>query len=43
MFEMDLSDVDLKILGVLLGDARLSSRQIGRLVGVSVGTVISRG
>ena len=37
-----LSDTDLKILQVLLEDARFSSRQIAKKVGVSVGTVLSR-
>lgn len=39
---MELSDVDLKILKALLEDARFSSRQIAKNVGVSVGTVLSR-
>jgi len=39
---MDLNDVDLKILKALLEDARFSSRQIAKTVGVSVGTVLSR-
>ena len=39
---MELSDVDLKILKSLLEDARFSSRQIAKTVGVSVGTVLSR-
>lgn len=39
---MVLSDTDLKILQVLLEDARFSSRQIAKKVGVSVGTVLSR-
>jgi DNA-binding Lrp family transcriptional regulator len=37
-----LSETDIKILRVLLEDARLSSRQIADRVGVSVGTVLSR-
>jgi DNA-binding Lrp family transcriptional regulator len=37
-----LSDTDLRILQVLLEDARFSSRQIAKKVGVSVGTVLSR-
>ncbi len=37
-----LDEIDLKILRVLLEDARLSSRQIADRVGVSVGTVLSR-
>ncbi len=39
---MVLSDTDVKILQVLLEDARFSSRQIAKKVGVSVGTVLSR-
>lgn len=39
---MTLNETDLKILQVLLGDARFSSRQIAKKVGVSVGTVLSR-
>jgi DNA-binding Lrp family transcriptional regulator len=37
-----LSETDVKILQVLLEDARFSSRQIAKKVGVSVGTVLSR-
>jgi DNA-binding Lrp family transcriptional regulator len=40
--EMSLNETDLKILQVLLEDARFSSRQIAKRVGVSVGTVLSR-
>jgi DNA-binding Lrp family transcriptional regulator len=40
--EMSLNETDLKILQVLLEDARFSSRQIAKKVGVSVGTVLSR-
>jgi DNA-binding Lrp family transcriptional regulator len=40
--EMDLNETDLKILKGLLTDARFSSRQIAKNVGVSVGTVLSR-
>jgi DNA-binding Lrp family transcriptional regulator len=39
---MVLNETDFKILGVLLEDARFSSRQIAKKVGVSVGTVLSR-
>ena len=39
---MELNEVDTKILKALLEDARFSSRQIAKNVGVSVGTVLSR-
>lgn len=39
---MDLNETDVKILKGLLRDARFSSRQIAKNVGVSVGTVLSR-
>jgi len=39
---MPLNETDLKILQVLLEDARFSSRQVAKKVGVSVGTVLSR-
>lgn len=39
---MDLNETDVKILKGLLEDARFSSRQIAKNVGVSVGTVLSR-
>lgn len=39
---MELNETDLKILKGLLTDARFSSRQIAKNVGVSVGTVLSR-
>jgi DNA-binding Lrp family transcriptional regulator len=39
---LDLNETDGKILRNLLEDARLSSRQIAKNVGVSVGTVLSR-
>lgn len=39
---MELNETDLKILRGLLTDARFSSRQIAKNVGVSVGTVLSR-
>jgi DNA-binding Lrp family transcriptional regulator len=39
---MVLNETDNKILQALLEDARFSSRQIAKKVGVSVGTVLSR-
>ena len=39
---MELNEIDIKILKALLEDARFSSRQIAKNVGVSVGTVLSR-
>lgn len=39
---MELNEIDTKILKGLLEDARFSSRQIAKNVGVSVGTVLSR-
>ena len=39
---MELNETDQKILKNLLEDARFSSRQIAKNVGVSVGTVLSR-
>jgi DNA-binding Lrp family transcriptional regulator len=39
---MVLNETDMKILQALLEDARFSSRQIAKKVGVSVGTVLSR-
>jgi DNA-binding Lrp family transcriptional regulator len=39
---MELNETDKKILKNLLDDARFSSRQIAKNVGVSVGTVLSR-
>jgi DNA-binding Lrp family transcriptional regulator len=39
---MELNETDVKILQGLLEDARFSSRQIAKKVGVSVGTVLSR-
>jgi len=39
---MPLNETDLKILQILLEDARFSSRQVAKKVGVSVGTVLSR-
>jgi len=39
---MRLDKTDVKILKTLLSDARLSSRQIAKQCGVSIGTVLSR-
>src|SRR4030066_1583607 len=39
---MVLNETDMKILQALLEDARFSSRQVAKKVGVSVGTVLSR-
>jgi DNA-binding Lrp family transcriptional regulator len=39
---MELNETDNRILKALLEDARFSSRQIAKNVGVSVGTVLSR-
>jgi DNA-binding Lrp family transcriptional regulator len=39
---MELNETDIRILKCLLDDARFSSRQIAKNVGVSVGTVLSR-
>ena len=39
---MNLNETDVRILKGLLEDARYSSRQIAKNVGVSVGTVLSR-
>lgn len=39
---MELNETDIKILQVLLEDARFSSRQVAKKVGVSVGTVLAR-
>jgi DNA-binding Lrp family transcriptional regulator len=39
---MDLDETDVKILEILMLDARLSSRQIAKRCGVSIGTVLSR-
>ncbi len=39
---MELNETDIKILQGLLEDARFSSRQIAKKVGVSVGTVLAR-
>jgi len=39
---MDLDETDVKILKALVADARLSSRQIAKQCGVSIGTTLSR-
>ena len=39
---LELNEIDIKILQGLLEDARFSSRQIAKKVGVSVGTVLAR-
>jgi DNA-binding Lrp family transcriptional regulator len=39
---MNQDDTDVKILKTLVSDARLSSRQISKKSGVSIGTVLSR-
>jgi len=39
---MNLDETDVKILKTLVYDARLSSRQISRKTGVSIGTVLRR-
>jgi DNA-binding Lrp family transcriptional regulator len=39
---MDMDKTDVKILEALIRDARLSSRQIAKRCGVSIGTVLSR-
>jgi len=39
---MRLDETDLKILKVLLVDSRLSSRQVAKKCGISIGTVLSR-
>ena len=39
---MDLDELDVKLLKVLTLDSRLSSRQIAKRCGVSVGTALSR-
>jgi len=39
---MDLDETDVKILETLIQDARLSSRQIAKRCGISIGTVLSR-
>jgi DNA-binding Lrp family transcriptional regulator len=42
VYYLKLNEIDNKILKALLEDARFSSRQIAKNVGVSVGTVLSR-
>ena len=39
---MQLDEIDVKILGALIADSRLSSRQIAKQCGLSIGTVLSR-
>jgi len=39
---MNLDETDVKILKTLVSDARLSSRQISKKSGVSIGTVLTR-
>jgi len=39
---MHLDETDVKILKTLTSDARLSSRQIAKQCGISIGTVLSR-
>jgi len=39
---MNLDETDVKILKALVSDARLSSRQISKKSGVSIGTVLTR-
>jgi DNA-binding Lrp family transcriptional regulator len=39
---MNLDDTDVKVLRTLVSDARLSSRQISKASGVSIGTVLAR-
>jgi len=39
---MNLDETDVKILKTLVSDARLSSRQIAKGAGVSIGTVLTR-
>jgi len=39
---MNLDETDFKILKTLISDARLSSRQISKKSGVSIGTVLAR-
>jgi DNA-binding Lrp family transcriptional regulator len=39
---MGLDETDVKILKALIADARLSSRQIAKRCGISIGTALSR-
>jgi len=39
---MQLDETDIKILKALVADARLSSRQIAKQCGISIGTALSR-
>ena len=39
---MNLDETDVKVLKVLTEDARLSSRQIAKQCGISIGTALSR-
>ena len=39
---MSLDETDVKILKILISDARLSSRQIAKQCAVSIGTVLTR-
>ena len=39
---MDMDETDVKILKTLVSDARLSSRQMSKMSGVSIGTVLAR-
>jgi DNA-binding Lrp family transcriptional regulator len=39
---MQLDETDVKILKTLVADARLSSRQIAKQCGISIGTALSR-
>jgi len=39
---MNLDETDVKILRTLVSDARLSSRQMSKMSGVSIGTVLAR-
>ena len=42
MGSVDLDGTDVKILKALTSNARVSSRKIGKEIGVSIGTVLSR-